>query len=312
MPAGRLVYFHNHGDPGPGIYLPQDWNLNRARWQQRGFTVPDADWSSSLESAERRGPVPRRGALLLLREAVPKLRDRARWCSSATTATPTRCSSCPSGRRAAWAFPSAATASTPEQLGNLDRAQRRRGPDVAAVTRRRAAALKSPPEEVAAIALGVTRSIGFHAARVAPGHHRLGLPRVRRSVEQHAAVGDRARRVEQRQGFRSRTQRLEAALPLGVDEARRRAARAYAMWYHEGRNATPSRLSRSAMSASSAGGFVGEPQARHLLPGQLRAAASRTARAGCAARASSRTELAAVDGLASRPPARRAPRRRRS
>ena len=31
VPAGRLVYFHDHGDPGPGIYLPRDWVANRAR-----------------------------------------------------------------------------------------------------------------------------------------------------------------------------------------------------------------------------------------------------------------------------------------
>lgn len=22
VPAGVLVYYHNHGDPGPGVYLP--------------------------------------------------------------------------------------------------------------------------------------------------------------------------------------------------------------------------------------------------------------------------------------------------
>jgi hypothetical protein len=49
VPAGRLVYFHNHGEPGAGIYLPEAWSTNRARWQQRGFTVPDAEWSQSLQ-----------------------------------------------------------------------------------------------------------------------------------------------------------------------------------------------------------------------------------------------------------------------
>lgn len=48
VPAGRLVYFHNHGDPGAGIYLPERWNLNRAQWQQRGFTVPDEAWSTTM------------------------------------------------------------------------------------------------------------------------------------------------------------------------------------------------------------------------------------------------------------------------
>ena len=48
VPAGRLVFFHNHGDPGPGVYLPRAWSFNRAEWQERGNTVPDAEWSSTL------------------------------------------------------------------------------------------------------------------------------------------------------------------------------------------------------------------------------------------------------------------------
>ncbi len=38
--AHRLVYFHNHGDPGPGLYLPEGWDANRARFPPRGFTLP--------------------------------------------------------------------------------------------------------------------------------------------------------------------------------------------------------------------------------------------------------------------------------
>jgi hypothetical protein len=30
--AGRLVYFHNHGDPGPGLYPPESWAQNRAKF----------------------------------------------------------------------------------------------------------------------------------------------------------------------------------------------------------------------------------------------------------------------------------------
>lgn len=48
IPPGRLIYFHNHGDPGPGIYLPERWSNNRAQWQARGTTVPSAAWSASL------------------------------------------------------------------------------------------------------------------------------------------------------------------------------------------------------------------------------------------------------------------------
>lgn len=39
--AGRLVYFHNHGNPGPGLYFPERWNANRAVFSQNGQTVPE-------------------------------------------------------------------------------------------------------------------------------------------------------------------------------------------------------------------------------------------------------------------------------
>jgi hypothetical protein len=41
IPAGRLVYFHNHGDPGPGVYYPETWTGNRATFSPRGTTLPD-------------------------------------------------------------------------------------------------------------------------------------------------------------------------------------------------------------------------------------------------------------------------------
>lgn len=40
IPAGRLVYFHNHGDPGPGFYFPEAWAHNRARFGAKGTTAP--------------------------------------------------------------------------------------------------------------------------------------------------------------------------------------------------------------------------------------------------------------------------------
>jgi hypothetical protein len=48
VPAGRLVYFHNHGQPGPGVYLPAAWSLNRASWHTNGFTLqqPEVDVGS--------------------------------------------------------------------------------------------------------------------------------------------------------------------------------------------------------------------------------------------------------------------------
>jgi len=48
-PAGVLVFFHNHGDPGPGVYLPREWKNNRAVFQKEGITVPDDGYAESLE-----------------------------------------------------------------------------------------------------------------------------------------------------------------------------------------------------------------------------------------------------------------------
>ncbi len=41
VPAGRLVYFHNHGNPGPGVYLPERWTANRAHFGAQGVPLPD-------------------------------------------------------------------------------------------------------------------------------------------------------------------------------------------------------------------------------------------------------------------------------
>jgi hypothetical protein len=49
IPAGRLVFFHNHGDPGPGLYLPSGWKRNRVELQQRGQTLDDPDLMRHLE-----------------------------------------------------------------------------------------------------------------------------------------------------------------------------------------------------------------------------------------------------------------------
>jgi hypothetical protein len=46
--AGRLVFFHNHGEPGPGVYLPSGWALNRAQWHDDGHTIPSPDWAMTL------------------------------------------------------------------------------------------------------------------------------------------------------------------------------------------------------------------------------------------------------------------------
>ena len=43
-----LVFYHNHGDPGPGVYLPVEWRHNRAVFDENGTTVPDASYAHSL------------------------------------------------------------------------------------------------------------------------------------------------------------------------------------------------------------------------------------------------------------------------
>jgi hypothetical protein len=55
LPSGRLVYFHNHGEPGPGVYLPSGWKLNRARWHDRGTPLPSPEWARNLEPLPAEG-----------------------------------------------------------------------------------------------------------------------------------------------------------------------------------------------------------------------------------------------------------------
>lgn len=55
VPAGRLVYFHNHGDPGPGIYLPSAWKANRAQFSPKGATLADPSQAHTLIALPREG-----------------------------------------------------------------------------------------------------------------------------------------------------------------------------------------------------------------------------------------------------------------
>ena len=48
VPAERLVYFHNHGNPGPGVYLPAGWKQNRAHFHSGGTTLPNPADASAL------------------------------------------------------------------------------------------------------------------------------------------------------------------------------------------------------------------------------------------------------------------------
>jgi hypothetical protein len=53
--AGKLVYFHNHGNPGPGVYVPTAWKLNRAQWSENGTILPDDSWVKTLEQIPSEG-----------------------------------------------------------------------------------------------------------------------------------------------------------------------------------------------------------------------------------------------------------------
>jgi hypothetical protein len=53
--AGRLVYFHNHGNPGAGVYLPERWSHNRAHFSPDGRTVGEDFDRAAL------APLPREG-----------------------------------------------------------------------------------------------------------------------------------------------------------------------------------------------------------------------------------------------------------
>lgn len=55
VPAGRLVFFHNHGDPGPGVYLPASWKHNQARWQKRGVPLGDPQDANTLQPLPAQG-----------------------------------------------------------------------------------------------------------------------------------------------------------------------------------------------------------------------------------------------------------------
>lgn len=55
LEAGRLVYFHNHGDPGPGVYFPERWSHNRAHFSPKGMTLPDGFNVKALRSLPAEG-----------------------------------------------------------------------------------------------------------------------------------------------------------------------------------------------------------------------------------------------------------------
>ena len=55
IPPGKLVYFHNHGDPSPGVYLPREWRQNRVVFHDDGVMVPGAWWAATLDPLSPEG-----------------------------------------------------------------------------------------------------------------------------------------------------------------------------------------------------------------------------------------------------------------
>ena len=55
VPAARLVYFHNHGDPGAGVYFPERWTHNRAHFSPKGTTLPAGFDVNALKPLPREG-----------------------------------------------------------------------------------------------------------------------------------------------------------------------------------------------------------------------------------------------------------------
>jgi hypothetical protein len=55
IPSGRLVYFHNHGEPGPGVYFPERWIGNRAQFSPKGTTLPNQFDTGALEPLPAEG-----------------------------------------------------------------------------------------------------------------------------------------------------------------------------------------------------------------------------------------------------------------
>jgi len=62
IPAGKLVYFHNHGEPGPGLYLPASWKGNRMQLSKQGNLLPSPEDVRFLE------PLPPEGFYRVVRE----------------------------------------------------------------------------------------------------------------------------------------------------------------------------------------------------------------------------------------------------
>ncbi len=48
IPADILVYYHNHGNPGPGVYPVEKWRNNKAVFAKGGVLIPADGYEHSL------------------------------------------------------------------------------------------------------------------------------------------------------------------------------------------------------------------------------------------------------------------------
>ncbi len=55
VPAGRLVYYHNHGDPGPGLYPVERWNNNKAVFKEKGIPIHEERYATTLKPLKPEG-----------------------------------------------------------------------------------------------------------------------------------------------------------------------------------------------------------------------------------------------------------------
>ncbi len=49
IPADTMVYFHNHGNPGPGVYPVERWSHNKAIFMKGGVLIPQDGYEQTLK-----------------------------------------------------------------------------------------------------------------------------------------------------------------------------------------------------------------------------------------------------------------------
>lgn len=49
VPAGSLVFFHNHGDPDPGVFLPAGSTARLTTFRAEGIPLPGPRWARTLD-----------------------------------------------------------------------------------------------------------------------------------------------------------------------------------------------------------------------------------------------------------------------